>query len=115
MDQVALLLALAFAADKVVSVLKGLAAKDWNLALTQILVWVIAFGVVCLAGAAEVTETYVPPGLNIALGDLDFWSLLLLGIVVGSTGSIVFDFRKAIDSTDSAQEPKLFHTPPPPQ
>ena len=107
MEPLLLLLALAFAANKIVSVIKSLASPDKNAALTQLLVWVVGLVVLILAGNASVTEHLVVPGLSDPLGDLDFPSYLVLALISGSTGSVIYDFKKAIDNGDSAAEPRL--------
>jgi hypothetical protein len=107
MEPLLLLLGLAFAANKIVSVIKSLASPDKNTALTQLLVWVIGLFVLILAGNASVTEHLVVPGLSEPLGDLDFASYVIVTLITGSSGSVVYDFKKALDNTDSAGEPRL--------
>lgn len=107
MEQLFLLLGLAFAANKIVTVIKGISAKSYNLAFTQVLVWVVGFFILLIATKAQVTQDLVVPGLSDPLGDLDFFSVIVLALVTGSTGSVVYDFKKAIDTSDSASEPRL--------
>jgi hypothetical protein len=110
-EQVVILLGLAFAANKLMSTLKNLTnAATRGDGLSQIVLWVIAILVLVLAGQADVTSTLTLPGLDGALGDLDFASYVVLGIIAGSTGSVVYDFTKAVDNTNSAAEPSLFNT-----
>jgi hypothetical protein len=110
MDTLPIFLALAFTAIKVVSTLKNLTVDDTRGgALTQVIVWVVAILGVVLLAEADVTEAYVLSGTAQTLGDLDFAGKCLLGLLVGSTASVIYDFKKAFDSTDSAAEPALFH------
>ena len=109
MEQIAILLGLAFTANKLVSTLKNLTTADSRgSGLTQIVVWVVATLVLVLAGQADVTSTLTLPGLDGPLGDLDFASYVVLGLIAGSTGSVAYDFTKAVDNTNSAAEPSLF-------
>jgi hypothetical protein len=110
MESMAIFLGLAFAANKSVSVFKSLFSSDRNTAVTQVIVWMFAIAALLLAASAQVTEHLVLPGMVDPLGNLDLASLVLLGWIAGSTGSVVFDFKKAIDGTDSAAEPRLLTT-----
>lgn len=110
MEEIAILAGIAFAVNKTVSVIKELANKNFNAAITQLVVWVVGFIAVVLAAHAAVTEALVVPGLTVPLGSLDWPSEVLLAWILGSTGSFIFDFKKAIDSTDSSAEPSLLPT-----
>lgn len=107
MEQVAILVAIAFAVNKTVSVIKSIVNKDKNGAVTQVVVWVIGTLAIILASHAQLTEHLVIPGLTVELGSLDWPSQVLLGWIAGSTGSFAFDFKKAFDGTDTAAEPSL--------
>lgn len=108
MEAIAILTGLAFAVNKTVSVIKSF-GKDTNAVVTQVLVWVLGTAAIWLAGQASITENLVIDGLGIenALGQLDIASVVLAGWILGSTGSFIFDFKKAVDGSDSAAEPKL--------
>lgn len=110
MEQIAILAALALAVNKTTSVVKWALNKDVNAVVTQIAVWVFGFVAVLLAAHADVTREIIVPGTVAPLGDLDTWSLVLLGWILGSSGSFIFDLKKAIDGTDSAAEPSLLPT-----
>jgi hypothetical protein len=112
--EIAILAAIAFAVNKTVTVLKALTSKDWRTVQTQVLVWVVGIGAILACAHADLTMDMVIPAINRSLGSLDGVSLVVLGWVLGSTGSFAFDFKKAIDSTDSAQETSLFAASPPP-
>jgi hypothetical protein len=104
--QVALLAGLALAVNKTVTVLKAL-GKNWNTVVTQALVWVLGIAAILLAAHAKVTMDAAVPGTPWLFGQLDGSSIVLLGWVLGSSGSFAFDLRKAIDNSDSAAEPPL--------
>lgn len=99
--------AIPFLAGKAIELLKYLKNKDWNGAVTLVSVWVAGIVALVIAAAAEVTETFVVPGTTIPLGSLDGPSLVLLGMTLTSITSTVYDFKKALDSTDSAKQPPL--------
>ena len=107
MEVIAILAGIALAVNKTVSVIKSITNKDKNAAITQALVWVVGTAAVILAAHAKLTEAMVVPGLNVALGALDTPSHILLGWILGSSGSFAFDIKKAIDNGDTAQEPPL--------
>lgn len=107
MEVIAILAGLALAVNKTVSVVKSFANKDKNGAVTQMLVWVVGVGAVILAAHARLTSEMLIPGLNVALGSLDTSSHVLLGWILGSSGSFAFDVKKAIDNGDTAAEPPL--------
>jgi hypothetical protein len=109
MEHALIFLGLAFMANKVVSTFKNLTtAASRGAAYTQLVVWAVAIALTFAASEAELTEAYVLPGTTQPLGAFDGWSLLLVGLMAGSTGSVLWDFRKAFDNTDSAAEPSLF-------
>ena len=121
MEQVSVLVALAFAVNKVVSTVKDATNRQWNGVITQVAVWVLAFLAIVLAAHSQLTQNLPLPGVGLPLSTLDWPSQVLLALFAGSTGSVVFDFKKAFDSTDSAAEPTLLtprgvakHTTTPP-
>jgi hypothetical protein len=107
MEDFATLAALAALVLKVTSLIKYLTAGMIREAVTTLVPWVAAFGVLVLAGQADATAALVLPGMKTVIGDMDIASLLLAAPVLGASASVVFDFKKAIDGTDSAAEPKL--------
>lgn len=99
---------LAFAALLVALINFGryLSGRDWNAAMTQLTAWLAGVVVMILA-----SETDWASGIDVAgvpLGSLNTASLILLGFTVASTGSVIVEFKKAIDTTDSAKKPDLF-------
>lgn len=107
METVAVFAALAFTINKIVSVIKAAKNSDWNVVVTQVLVWAVGFFVLALAANADVTSALVLPGFTTTLGELDGSSIVLFALLAGSTGSFAFDLKKAIDGSDSAAETKL--------
>lgn len=100
------LIALSTLSLKLTSVVKYLSARDWTSSLTQIVAWAAGVLVVCVAAQADLTAALEPiPGH--ALGDMDFWSQVLVGMGLASLGSTVYDVKSAIDGGDSAKEPSL--------
>lgn len=112
MEAVIIFAGLAFAINKTVSVIKAGTSRDWNTVVTQITVWVVGFIGLTLAAHAAVTEGFALPGFTEKLGDLDWASIALLAWVLGGSGSFAYDFKKAIDNTDSSVEPALLSTSP---
>lgn len=107
MEQVIALTAIAFLSNKIIELLKYLRTKDWNAAFTLAAVEVSGVVVMLLAAGAKVTETLVLPGTSEPIGSLDKASVVLLGLVMTSLSSTIYDFKKAFDSTDSAKQPPL--------
>jgi hypothetical protein len=105
--EVALLIALAAAINKTVSVVKAVLNGDVNTTVTQLVVWLVGFLGLSLAAHASVTSGLEIPGLSTTLGLLDWPSVVLLAWILGSTGSFGYDALQAIDNTGSAVEPKL--------
>ncbi len=85
--------------------------RDVNAIAIQLLAWAAGFGVVALAA-----HTPWAAGLDFggyALGRLDLAAQLLVGISIGSGMSVVADFKKAVDNTQSAAVPPLVVPTPP--
>lgn len=94
-----------------VNLLKYLRARDWNGVVTLLVAAVIGIGIACWMANSDLTETLTPIEGGVPLKDMDFGSLALFGIALSSTFSVVTDFRKAFDASDSAAKPSLL--PPP--
>lgn len=113
MEDFATLAALAALVWKVTSLIKYLTAGQGREALTTVIPWAAAFGVLVLAANADATAAIVLPDMKTTLGDMDLASMLLAAPTLGALASVGFDFKKAIDGSDSAQEPKLGGGPAP--
>lgn len=99
-------LALAATVIKIVGVIKAL-GKDTNYVVTQVVTWVVGIAVLFLAGAASVTEGMVLPGFDMAVGAMDAASVIIAGLVLGSSGAFAYDVKKARDNSDTAVEHSL--------
>jgi hypothetical protein len=88
---------------KVVSVVKAI-GKDTNLVLTQALTWVVGAVILSLAATADLTAGLTPIEGGPTLGELDMASIVLIGLAWASTASVVYDWKKARDNSDSAHE-----------
>lgn len=104
---VALLAGVAFAVNKTVSVIKAIFNKNANTVVSQVLVWVVGIAGVVLMAHAKLSSDLVIPGLGRSLGGLDTSSHVLLGWILGGSGSFAFDFTKAVDNTNTAVEAPL--------
>lgn len=99
------LAALVALVTKFTSLTKYLSGRDWNGVLTQAYTW--AAGVVAAVLAAHASAMSGVAVNGVTLGSLDGASQVLLGLALGSLGSLAYDYKKAKDNTDSAAEPKL--------
>ncbi len=98
---------------KVVDFVRYVRAGDRNAIAIQILAWAAGFGVVALAA-----QTPWAAGLDFGgftLDRLNLASQLLVGISIGSSMSLVADFKKAVDNSQSAAVPPLLGPPAPPR
>lgn len=91
---------------KVVSIVKMATGKDYTPVITQGLTWLAGIIAVILAAQTDVAESVAVFGTT-TLGQLDGWSQVLVGLTLSSAGSVAYDYKKAIDNTDSASEPPL--------
>jgi hypothetical protein len=102
------LVALVYAVVNVLRNLFNLSAEgSKNQLVTQVTVWVAAVVVLLLAGQAEIAENVVIFGNE--LGDMDVASLILAGLCIGSTSSVVNDFFAARDNSRTSVNPPLIH------
>lgn len=92
---------------KSVDMLKYITNKQVNSAVTQLVVWVSSFVVLAIAGNADITENLKVFG-EFTLGSLNFASLVLGGLLVGSSASLLaHDIPAALDNKDTARTPAL--------
>lgn len=105
MEQLITVVALLALAKKFVDFSKYVTNKDVNGAFTQVWAWGAGIAAVLIFAATDFAED-VPVGTH-QLGGLAFWSLVWLGLGIGSAGSIVTDIIKSRDNSDSAAMPKL--------
>lgn len=90
-----------------VSFLKFLRAKDVNSVATQAATWAVGIALVFLAAEADITSKLVLVNGVPPLGDINAASKVLLGMMFLSLGSQVYNFRKAIDGSQTSEEPAL--------
>jgi hypothetical protein len=99
------LLLLGALAKKIVDFLRQLRGKDTSAVVTQLVAWLSGMAVVFLAanvdfaGAIEVA--------NMSLDQMSLWTQSILGLVVGSVGSVAKDVLKAVDNTQTEASPEL--------
>src|SRR5687767_825981 len=92
----------------ITAIIKYASAGDVRSVVAAVIPMAALFVVLLLAGEADATAGVVVPGLNTPIGDLDVASLALVSLAGGSLGSeLLYNGRKAIDNSDSAEEPKL--------
>lgn len=101
---VALFIAALYAAQNLLRYAK---AKDWNGCIGILVAAVTGIGVVALGAHSAVTA-----GMHLiqgapALGNLDGGSQALLGITIGSAGTVLADGRNALDNSTSAAKPPI--------
>lgn len=105
---------LGFLSWKLGSLVKYVTSKHYGEAITQVVIFGIGIGIAFAVGASDWAEETVVG--NRALSDINGVSKALVGIVIASTGSGLYDFKKAFDGSDSATEPALMphqgDTPP---
>ena len=94
---------------KVVDFVRFLRARDVNAVATQIVAWLAGFVVIALAA-----HTPWAAGLifgDVALSKLGIAAQILVGIAIGSSGSLATDVIKATDNSQSAAVPPLLDLP----
>lgn len=90
---------------KIVDFVRYLRARDGNAVATQLVAWLAGFALVAL-----VAHTPWAAGLvfgAVALSKLGIAAQILVGVAVGSSGSIATDVIKAADNSQSAAVPPL--------
>lgn len=104
MDFAPLVVALALV-WKVVDFIKACRVRDVDAIVSQSAVWGAGVLVTFLLAATDFASGVTIGDLN--LDALNAWSLVLLGLSIGSTGSVAYDFKRAFDNSDSAAQPSL--------
>lgn len=94
------------------NLLKYFRAKDWNGVLTQLVVWGAGVVAVFLGSATDFADSHLIN--DIALGDMNWATKTLLGLMATSLFTFGHDVKKALDNRDSAQMPSLFSGEYPP-
>lgn len=87
------------------SFMKLLRAGQYGDALTVVVLVLVGIGVAALARASSYAAEFGLDNANLA--DVAF-----IGYGMSSTARALYEFKKGIDSSDNAKEPKLFENPP---
>lgn len=90
---------------KLVDFLKYLRTRDANGLLTLFLGWVAGVSAIQLIRLTQ-WDDEIKIGAE-SLETLSFWSQLVLGFVATSVAAVIYDFKKALDNTDTASTPRL--------
>ena len=90
---------------KIVDTLKMLLARDAS-AVTQCLAWLVGVGAAFVTANSDFGEAW-DVGLAQPLGELNAWSLVLLGLCWASGASVLVAFKRAFDNSDSDVVPSL--------
>ena len=104
MDFAPLVVALALV-WKIVDFAKAVRVRDIDAIVSQLAVWVAGVIVTFLLAATDFASGVTIGDLS--LDALNAASLILLGLSIGSTGSVAYDFKRAFDRSDSAAQPSL--------
>lgn len=98
---------------KAVDFVKYLLARDKNATITQLTTWLGGVGVTGLLANSDFAEN-IEIG-SALLGSMNWPSIILVGLSLGSSASSAFDLKKALDGSDSAKTPQMVQSswPPP--
>ncbi len=96
---------MAAVAKKFVDFVRQLRGRDVSGVLTQLLAWVSGIVVVYLT--AHVDFASAIEFANVHLDDMGLFTQTVLGILVGSVGSVVKDGFKAVDNSQTEATPSL--------
>lgn len=107
METVVSFLVLGTLAGKIVELFKYLKNGDRNGAFTLLSVWIAGIMVIFLGANADAFSALVVPGMEVPLGSLNWASLVLVGMSLTSFIAFGYDFKKALDNSDSAKQPPL--------
>jgi uncharacterized membrane protein YeiH len=88
-------------------------AKDWKAVAKQVLAWAAGAAAVYLFKGADLANGYVIAGFEKAIGDLNAFAIILLGMSVASGGGVLRDFINSRDNNSSAYVPPLGGEKPP--
>lgn len=90
---------------KTVDLLRYATNQDWNGILTQLVAWTVGIGLTFVVADSDFGAGIAVNGH--ALSALNTWSIVLTGLVVGSSASFAWDIMKAVDNTTSSAPPPL--------
>jgi hypothetical protein len=90
---------------KIVDFAKLVRVRDVNAVVTQAVTWAAGVGLTFLLAGTDFAD-----GIKIGdmhLGHVNASSLVLIGLSLASSTSVAYDFKRALDRTDSAAMPSL--------
>jgi hypothetical protein len=93
-----------------ISFIKSIAARDWNAAVTQVLVVLVALGAIQLFANSSFGIATIP-GLDVPVEDLSFTDSLIAALALFGAGGFLYDRTKARDNTQTAAQPSLLPGP----
>lgn len=80
--------------------------RDVSGLVTIVTAWIAGVAVVMIGAHTDFAAGFSFGGVTLAASN--FWTQLFVGLAIASAGStLLVDFRKAIDQTDSAKVPSL--------
>lgn len=91
---------------KIVDFVKYVRARHTDAVITQAAVWAAGVLVMLLLANTDFASEVAIAGTQ--LGNLNWASLVLIGLSVGSSASVLVDAKKAVDNSDSAAVPSLY-------
>lgn len=90
---------------QIIGILRSARGKDWNGVFTP-----LAAMLAGVVGVLMFAQADFASGINVGdmtLATLNTWSLILVGISIGTGGSVLNDTLGAVDSTRSTAKPHL--------
>ena len=90
---------------KLVDFVKYLRNGEWNGVVTLLLKWAAGIGAVLVFLQTEWADE-ITIGSE-TLDELSTASMIVFGFAASSVAAVVYDFKKAVDDTDTASTPKL--------
>ena len=96
---------MAAVAKKFVDFVRQLRGRDTSAVLTQLLAW--GSGILVVYLGANVDFASGIEFANIQLDQMGLWTQTVLGVLVGSVGSVAKDGLKALDNSQTEATPKL--------
>lgn len=96
---------MAAVAKKFVDFVRHLRGRDVSAVLTQLLAWVSGAVVVYLAANVDFASSI--EFANVQLDQMSLFTQTVLGVLVGSVGSVVKDGLKAVDNSQTEAAPAL--------
>lgn len=90
---------------KIVDFAKQVRVRDWDSVVTQAVTWGAGVAVGFILAHSDFGSSVPIAGTN--LGHMNSWSVVLVGLTIASTGSVAYDYKRALDRSDSAAMPSL--------